>query len=123
MAGPPETESSASPEAPLHVVLFEPEIAANTGSIGRTCVALGAWLWLVRPLGFHLNERRRRRAGLDYWDTLTLRLVDSFAEVEEALSPGRLWLYSTHASRSHVDCDVRPGDALVFGPESRGFTE
>src|SRR4051812_50230857 len=59
--------------ARLHVVLVEPEIAANTGAIGRSCVAIGAMLWLVRPLGFHLDDRHRRRAGLDYWEHLTWR--------------------------------------------------
>ncbi|HZW33637.1 MAG TPA: TrmH family RNA methyltransferase, partial [Isosphaeraceae bacterium] len=65
----------------LHVVLVEPEIAANTGSIGRTCVAVGAMLWLVRPLGFHLDDRYLRRAALDYWAHLNWRVVDGLDEV------------------------------------------
>ena len=74
----------ADPIVPrLHVVLYEPEIAANTGAIGRTCVATGAMLWLVRPLGFRLDDRHRRRAGLDYWEHLAWRVVDSIDEVVE----------------------------------------
>lgn len=108
----------------LNVVLVWPEIAWNTGAIGRTCVAAGATLWLVRPLGFRLDDRHRRRAGLDYWDHLDLRLVDALAEVEEALGgPDRLWLFSTKAQRSYSQVVYRPGDALVFGPESRGLPE
>jgi tRNA (cytidine/uridine-2'-O-)-methyltransferase len=105
----------------LHVVLFEPEIAANTGAIGRTCVAAGASLWLVRPLGFHLDDRHRRRAGLDYWDDLDLHVVDGMEAVVSAFGRGRLWMFSTRAERPYTQADIRPGDALVFGPESRGL--
>ena len=112
-----------APPARLHVVLVEPEIAANTGAIGRTCVAAGAMLWLVRPLGFHLDDRHRRRAGLDYWPLLRWRAVDGLDEVAAALAPGRLWLFSTKASRPYTDAAYCAGDALVFGPESRGLPE
>jgi tRNA (cytidine/uridine-2'-O-)-methyltransferase len=105
----------------LNVVLVEPEIALNTGSIGRTCVAAGAMLWLVRPLGFHLDDRHVRRAGLDYWEHLAWRVVDRWDDVSAALGPDRLWLFSTKASRLYTDVNYRPGDALVFGPESRGL--
>jgi tRNA (cytidine/uridine-2'-O-)-methyltransferase len=107
----------------LNVVLFEPEIAANTGSIGRTCVAAGATLWLVRPLGFHLDDRHLRRAGLDYWDHLDLRVVNSLGEAEQSLRPGRLWYFSTKAQRPYTHAEFIPGDALVFGPETRGLPE
>ena len=105
----------------LHVVLVEPEIAANTGSIGRTCVAAGAMLWLVRPLGFHLDDRYLRRAGLDYWPHLSWRVVDGLDEVISALGRDRLWSFSTKATRVYTDVSYRPGEALVFGPESRGL--
>jgi tRNA (cytidine/uridine-2'-O-)-methyltransferase len=108
---------------PLNVVLFEPEIAANTGSIGRTCVAAAATLWLVRPLGFHLDDRHLRRAGLDYWDHLDLRVMNSLGEAEQALRPGKLWYFSTKAKKSYTDAEFAPGDALVFGPETRGLPE
>jgi tRNA (cytidine/uridine-2'-O-)-methyltransferase len=105
------------------VILYEPEIAANTGAIGRTCVAAGAVLWLVRPLGFRLDDRHLRRAGLDYWGHLDLRVVDHLDEVARELGRDRLWSFSTRASRSYTEAPFRPGDGLVFGPESRGLPQ
>src|ERR1700749_1800752 len=105
----------------LHVGLVEPEIAANAGAIGRTCVAAGATLWLVRPLGFHLDDRHRRRAGLDYWEHLRWRAVDHLDEVVSALGRDRLWSFSTRAVVNYTSVTYRTGDALVFGPESRGL--
>jgi tRNA (cytidine/uridine-2'-O-)-methyltransferase len=107
----------------LHVILVEPEIAANTGAIGRSCVATGAVLWLVRPLGFHLDDRHRRRAGLDYWEHLTWRVVDSIDEVADALGRDRLWSFTTKGSLPYTEVAYRPGDGLVFGPESRGLPD
>jgi tRNA (cytidine/uridine-2'-O-)-methyltransferase len=118
-----DTPSQASGEARLHVVLVEPEIAANAGAIGRTCVAAGAMLWLVRPLGFHLDDRHRRRAGLDYWDHLRWRVVDHLDEVIAFLPPGRVWSFSTKGTRSYTQVLYRPGDALIFGAESRGLPD
>jgi tRNA (cytidine/uridine-2'-O-)-methyltransferase len=103
------------------VVLAEPEIAGNVGAIGRTCVAAGARLWLVRPLGFSLDDRHRRRAGLDYWEHLDYQVVNSLAEVSELLGPERLWSFSTKADRLYTEAMYRPGDALIFGSESRGL--
>src|SRR5467141_3900170 len=105
----------------IHVVLFEPEIAANTGAIGRTCVATGAMLWLVRPLGFHLDDRQRRRAGLDYWEHLSWRVVDDIEEAAETIGRDRLWSFTTKASLPYTGAAYREGDGLVFGPESRGL--
>jgi tRNA (cytidine/uridine-2'-O-)-methyltransferase len=114
--------AAARPGDPrLHVVLVEPEIAANAGAIGRTCVAAGAMLWLVRPLGFHLDDRHRRRAGLDYWEHLNWRVVDRLDEVVAALGPDRLWSFSTKGRRPYTEVTFAPGDALVFGAESRGL--
>lgn len=113
-------ESGSTPPA-LHVVLVEPEIAGNVGAIGRTCVAVGAVLWLVRPLGFHITDRHVRRAGLDYWPHLQYHVVDGLGEVEAAVAPGRMWLFSTKGGRSHASVRYHAGDALVFGPESRGL--
>ena len=107
--------------ARLNVVLLEPEIALNTGSIGRTCVAAGAMLWLVRPLGFHMDDRHLRRAGLDYWEHLTWRVVDRLDDVVAALGRERLWSFSTKGTRAYTDACYRPGDTLIFGPESRGL--
>jgi tRNA (cytidine/uridine-2'-O-)-methyltransferase len=105
----------------LHVVLVEPEIAANTGAIGRTCVAAGAMLWLVRPLGFRLDNRYLRRAGLDYWPHLNWKVVDGLDAVVSTLGRDRLWSFSTKASHLYTEVRYEPGDALVFGPESRGL--
>lgn len=105
----------------LHVVLYQPEIAANAGAIGRTCVAAGAMLWLVRPLGFHLDDRYLRRAALDYWEHLEYKVVDSLEEVAAVLGRDRLWSFSTRVGPVYTDVRYRPGDALVFGPESRGL--
>jgi tRNA (cytidine/uridine-2'-O-)-methyltransferase len=105
----------------LNVVLVEPEIAANTGAIGRTCVAVGATLWLVRPLGFHIDDRSVRRAGLDYWEHLRYHVVDDLEEVVRRIGRDRLWWFSTKASRVYTEAPFRPGDGLVFGPESRGL--
>jgi tRNA (cytidine/uridine-2'-O-)-methyltransferase len=105
----------------LHLVLVEPEIAANAGAIGRTCVAVGATLWLVRPLGFRLDDRSRRRAGLDYWEHLDLRVVDAVEEAVAAIGRDRLWSFTTRAWRPYTDVPFRSGDGLVFGAESRGL--
>lgn len=109
------------PTPTFHIILFEPEIAANAGAIGRTCVAVGAALWLVRPLGFLLDDRLIRRAGLDYWEHLDLRVVDSLDAVVDALGPDRLWWFTTKAARHYTEAEFRPGDGLAFGPESRGL--
>ena len=78
-------------------------------------------LWLVRPLGFHLDDRHRRRAGLDYWEHLRWRVVDRLDEVVDAIGRDRLWSFSTKGARPYTEVVYRPGDALVFGPESRGL--
>ena len=120
-AAPPTDAIDRSGRSRLHVVLVEPEIAANAGAIGRTCVAAGAMLWLVRPLGFHLDDRHRRRAGLDYWEHLSWRVVDGLDEVVAAVGIDRLWSFSTKGGRSYAGVAYAPGDALVFGAESRGL--
>src|SRR5947209_15416262 len=91
----------------LHVVLVHPEIAANTGAIGRSCVAAGAMLWLVRPMGFHLDDRYLRRAALDYWDHLEYKVVDGLDEVAAALGRDRLWSFSTRAVRVYNEAPYR----------------
>jgi tRNA (cytidine/uridine-2'-O-)-methyltransferase len=84
-------------------------------------VAAGAALWLVRPLGFRLDDRHRRRAGLDYWEHLRWRAVDALDEVADAIGRDRLWSFTTKGTRPYTDARFQPGDALVFGPESRGL--
>ncbi|MFM7185185.1 MAG: tRNA (cytidine(34)-2'-O)-methyltransferase [Planctomycetota bacterium] len=108
----------------LHIVLHEPEIPPNAGNVGRTCVAIAAKMWLVRPIGFHLDDYYLRRAGLDYWDELEWEVADSWPDLLarlEAAAAGGLWLFSARATRPYTDVSYRPGDVLVFGKESAGL--
>jgi tRNA (cytidine/uridine-2'-O-)-methyltransferase len=105
----------------LHVVLHQPEIAPNTGNIGRTCVAVGAKLWLVRPLGFRLDESRLKRAGLDYWPHLDWEVVDHWEALLQRLPETRFWYFSKTARQRYWDVSYRAGDALVFGSETQGL--
>ena len=108
----------------LHVVLHEPEIPPNAGNVGRTCVALGAKMWLVRPLGFKLDDYYLRRAGLDYWDELEWEVADSWADLVERLARiGRQpdWLLEAGGPRRYTDVRYGRGDVLVFGRESTGL--
>ena len=108
---------------PLNVVLYQPEIPQNTGNIGRTCVAVGAKLWLVRPLGFRLDERHLKRAGMDYWQHLDYEVVDNFETVESKLPGSRLWCLTKTAERLAWEADFQSDDILLFGAESRGLPE
>jgi len=108
-------------EPQLHIVLYEPEIPYNTGSVGRTCVALGAKLWLVRPLGFRVDDYYLRRAGLDYWQYLQWEVVDDWEMLVDRLPASPRWLFSKAASRIYTDVAYARGDVLVFGCESTGL--
>ena len=105
----------------LHIVLVHPEIPQNAGNIGRTCVALGAKLWLVRPLGFRIDQRQLRRAGLDYWQHLAWEVVDDWAALCQRLPDSRLWLFTKTAPQPYTAAEFRPGDLLVFGSETLGL--
>ena len=106
----------------LHVVLIEPEIPPNTGNIARLCAGTGAHLHLVGKLGFSLDDRYLRRAGLDYWPHVKLHLHDSLDRLVAEHAPSRMAFYSTHATRPYTD--FRPlGDAwFVFGKETKGLS-
>jgi tRNA (cytidine/uridine-2'-O-)-methyltransferase len=105
----------------LHVVLHQPEIPHNTGSVGRTCVAVGAKLWLVRPLGFRVDDYYLRRAGLDYWERLEWEVVDDWSALVARLSGRRFYYLTKTATRSYSDIAYQRDDVLVFGCETRGL--
>src|SRR6476469_9900107 len=107
----------------LHVVLYQPEIPPNTGNIGRSCVAVGAKLWLVRPLGFRLDDRYLKRAGMDYWRHLDWEAVDDVAEVRRRHPEARAWCVEESGTRPLWEADFRPGDLLLFGSETRGLPQ
>jgi tRNA (cytidine/uridine-2'-O-)-methyltransferase len=119
-----EGSSAAGHRDPLlHVVLYQPDIPQNTGNIGRSCVAVGAKLWLVRPLGFLLDDRYLKRAGMDYWQHLDWEAVDSWSDIESKLGGRTFWLLTKFADRLVWDASFGRGDVLVFGSETRGLPE
>jgi len=105
----------------FHVALWEPEIAANTGNVGRLCVATGATLHLIGGLGFQLHDRAVRRAGLDYWSEVQLVRQASLAELEGDFPTERLFCFSARATRPYTCVSYQAGDVLLFGSESRGL--
>jgi tRNA (cytidine/uridine-2'-O-)-methyltransferase len=107
----------------FNVVLVEPEIPPNTGNIGRLCLATGSALHLVKPLGFSLEDRELKRAGLDYWKEVDVRLWDSLAELQACESNRRLFFLTTKSNRAYYDVSFRDGDFLVFGRETKGLPE
>jgi tRNA (cytidine/uridine-2'-O-)-methyltransferase len=108
----------------FNVVLVEPEIPPNTGNVGRLCLATQSTLHLVKPLGFSLEHRQLKRAGLDYWDEVDLRAWESFAELQAAQSrSARYFFLTTKTRRAYWDIKFRHGDFLVFGRETKGLPE
>lgn len=107
----------------MNVVLLEPEIPANTGNIGRTCVATGTRLHLIEPLGFRLGEKEIRRAGMDYWQDLDVRLYLNYEDFLEKNPGTRIFYASTKAPRMYTEASYREGDYLMFGKESAGIPE
>ena len=108
----------------LHVVLVEPEIPPNTGNVGRLCLATGAHLHLVQPLGFLIDDRTLKRAGLDYWKDVKVTVWESFAALQAAQSPdARYFFLTTKTDRPYWDTRFRDGDFLVFGRETKGLPE
>ena len=108
----------------FNVVLVEPEIPPNTGNVGRLCLATKSTLHLVKPLGFSLEDRQLKRAGLDYWDDVDLRLWDSLpALMETKQKSERYFFVTTKTKRAYWDVQFQPGDFLVFGRETKGLPE
>lgn len=107
----------------FHIILHQPEIPQNTGSIGRLCVNNGCRLHLIHPLGFETSDYYLRRAGLDYWEKLNPTHYEDWAEFREQNSDMRLWFFTTKGERKHTEVRWRDGDGLVFGRETRGLPE
>lgn len=105
----------------MQVVLIEPEIPQNTGSIARTCAATETPLHLVGKLGFEITERNVKRAGLDYWPYVKLTEHASWEDYQALHQPKRVWLFSKYGSRKYYEADFGPDDALVFGKETKGL--
>ncbi|RLB70585.1 MAG: tRNA (uridine(34)/cytosine(34)/5-carboxymethylaminomethyluridine(34)-2'-O)-methyltransferase TrmL [Deltaproteobacteria bacterium] len=108
---------------PFHIVLVEPEIPPNTGNIARLCAATGTILHLVGKLGFSLDDRQLKRAGLDYWPAVTVKQWKTLAELRQAYPKGRYWYTSKKARKSYYEANFQPGDFLVFGKETLGLPE
>jgi tRNA (cytidine/uridine-2'-O-)-methyltransferase len=107
----------------LNVVLHEPEIPANTGNIGRTCVAAGARLHLIEPLGFRISEKEVRRAGLDYWDKLDVTVYKNFEDFKEKNKNAKIYMATTKAKKTYADVSFEEDCYLMFGKESAGIPE
>lgn len=107
----------------MNIVLHEPEIPANTGNIGRTCVAAGARLHLIKPLGFSISEKAVRRAGLDYWEHLDVTVYEDYQDFLERNSGAKIYYATTKARRRYTDVAYEPDAYLMFGKESAGIPE
>lgn len=107
----------------LDVVLYQPEIPPNTGNVIRLCANTGAELHLIKPLGFELDDRQLRRAGLDYHEYARVHAWESLDQFLAAVQPERLFAFTTRGKRQYSDVDYAAGDALLFGPETRGLPE
>ena len=107
----------------MHVILHQPEIPANTGNIGRTCVATGTSLDLIEPLGFQLNEKQLKRAGMDYWNQLDLHRYVNYDEFLQQHPGAKVWMATTKAKKSYAEVNFGPDDYIMFGKESAGIPE
>ncbi len=107
----------------MNIVLHQPEIPANTGNIGRTCVATGSALHLIEPLGFHLDEKSIKRAGMDYWPKLNVTRYVDFNEFREQHPGVKIWMATTKAHQVYTDVEFGPDDFIMFGKESAGIPE
>ena len=107
----------------LNIVLFEPEMPANTGNIGRTCVATNTRLHLIEPLGFRINDKMLKRAGLDYWDKLDVTIYDNFQDFLDKNPDAKIYMATTKASRSYSDVAYEDDCYIMFGKESAGIPE
>lgn len=107
--------------AMLNIVMVEPEIPPNTGNVARLCAVTGATLHLVKPLGFEINDKYLKRAGLDYWHLLDIMIYENFAEFEEKNPIGPRYLATTKGGRTHSDIQFEQGGYFLFGKETKGL--
>jgi tRNA (cytidine/uridine-2'-O-)-methyltransferase len=107
----------------LNIVLHEPEMPANTGNIGRTCVAAGVKLHLIEPLGFQINEKQLKRAGLDYWDKLDVTIYDDFNDFLEKNKGAKIYMATTKSKQKYTDVSYEEDAYIMFGKESAGIPE
>jgi tRNA (cytidine/uridine-2'-O-)-methyltransferase len=107
----------------FHIVLYQPEIPPNTGNVMRLCANTGSRLHLIEPLGFDLDDRKLRRAGLDYREWAGVRTYASLGDFLEQVRPERVWAVSTRGERHYCNVEFRPQDAFLFGPETRGLPQ
>ena len=107
----------------IHIVLVEPEIPANTGNIARTCAATKSQLHLIKPLGFSLDDKHLKRAGLDYWPLLHVQIYEDLTEYFEKNAQGRFHYLTTKAPRTYLEASFQDGDYFLFGKETRGLPE
>lgn len=107
----------------LNIVLHEPEIPANTGNIGRTCVAAGARLHLIEPMGFRITEKQVKRAGLDYWDKLDVTIYDSYEDFLQKNPNAKIYMATTKAKHTYTEVSFEPDCYIMFGKESAGIPE
>ncbi|MBR1618126.1 tRNA (cytidine(34)-2'-O)-methyltransferase [bacterium] len=107
----------------LNIVLYEPEIPANTGNIARLCACLGAKLYLVGRLGFIMSDKNMKRAGLDYWDKLEIEHVIEFEDLIRENPTSNFYYFTTKTTQKYTSIAYKQGDFLVFGPETRGLSQ
>ena len=107
----------------MNIVLHEPEIPANTGNIGRTCTATGTSLHLIRPLGFHINDKMLKRAGMDYWDKLDVHYYDDFEDFLEKNPGAKIYMATTKSKQCYTDVQYEKDCFIMFGKESAGIPE
>ena len=111
------------PDHPLDVVLVEPQIPPNTGTIARTCAATGCQLQLVGTLGFDISDKSLKRAGLDYWDSVSMGHEKDMDAYFQSLEPSRIHLFTTAGSKTVHEASFQPGDSLIFGSETQGLPD
>lgn len=107
----------------LNVILLEPEMPANTGNIGRTCVATGIRLHLIEPLGFEINDKQLKRAGLDYWPRLDVTVYENYEDFKRRNPDAKVYMATTKSKQKYTDVNYPEDAYIMFGPESRGIPE